>query len=79
MKCFNYHKKFNRTCEKTSCRYWISSSECNNCCIVGSSRKENFTLQDVGKIFNVTRMRICQIEKIAINKLKDKILSSIER
>jgi len=33
---------------------------------------EKFTLQDIGDIFKVTRMRICQIEKIAIKKLKDK-------
>ena len=75
MKCFDYHKKFNKECEKRKCRYWIASSKCNNCCISGASSKENFTLQDVGKIFNVTRMRICQIEKIAIQKLKNKILN----
>ena len=27
------------------------------------------TLQEIGDIFNVTRMRICQIEKKIINKI----------
>ena len=76
MKCFEYHKEFKNQCTKQVCRYWIEAAECNNCGIIGAS-KENFTLQDVGKIFKVTRMRICQIEKIAVKKLKDKILASI--
>jgi len=76
MKCFEYHKEIKNQCTKQSCRYWIESSDCNNCCIIGAN-KENFTLQDVGKIFKVTRMRICQIEKIAVKKLKDKILATI--
>jgi DNA-directed RNA polymerase sigma subunit (sigma70/sigma32) len=40
------------------------------CCINLAGKKENFTLEDVGNIFSVTRMRICQIEKRAIEKLK---------
>ena len=40
------------------------------CCINLCKRKENLTLEDIGKIFEVTRMRICQIEKSAIKKLK---------
>ena len=49
-----------------------------NCCLIASKDNktsestEKFTLQDIGDIFKVTRMRICQIEKIAIKKLKDK-------
>jgi len=76
MKCFEYHKEFKAHCSKESCRYWIESKKCNNCCVIGASQK-NFTLQDVGEIFKVTRMRICQIEKLAIKKLKDKVLSVI--
>ena len=46
-------------------------------CIIASNKSEILTLQDIGSIFNVTRMRICQIEKIAINKIKDKIAKSL--
>jgi DNA-directed RNA polymerase sigma subunit (sigma70/sigma32) len=40
-----------------------------------SFNEDKITLQDIGDIFKVTRMRICQIEKNAIKKLKDKISS----
>ena len=77
MKCFEYNNKCNLNCSKSSCRYWINSKKHNNCCLIaaGSEEKfcgEKFTLQDIGDLFKVTRMRICQIEKIAIKKLKDK-------
>ena len=35
---------------------------------------KNTTLEDIGNIFKVTRMRICQIEKKAIKKIKSIIL-----
>ena len=49
----------------------------SNCGLIASSvecvqENQKFTLQDIGDIFKVTRMRICQIEKIAVSKLKDK-------
>ncbi len=76
MKCFQYNKKLKKSCAKKDCRYWISHSKSNNCVIVASEKEgfnnEKFTLQDIGDMFKVTRMRICQIEKIAISKLKDK-------
>ena len=72
MKCFQYNKKNNATCKVASCRYWINHKESNNCCI-NYEKREKTTLEDVGKIFNVTRMRICQIEKIAISKVKTSI------
>ena len=73
MKCFKYHNQNNIQCKKINCRFWINCDKYNNCCLIGSQKKDNLTLQDVGKIFNVTRMRICQIEKNAIKKLKEKI------
>jgi hypothetical protein len=78
MKCFQYNNQNNKNCSKNNCRYWIDDSKNNNCCLIASSndgvnsQMEKFTLQDIGDIFKVTRMRICQIEKIAIKKLKDK-------
>jgi len=78
MKCFEYNNQTKTNCQKKSCRYWIGKSKYQNCCLVASQsnikniEEEKFTLQDIGDIFKVTRMRICQIEKIAIKKLKDK-------
>jgi len=76
MKCFDHNKECKINCQKNSCRYWISNKKHNNCCLIASQSENNnvdkFTLQDIGDIFKVTRMRICQIEKIAIKKLKDR-------
>ena len=70
MKCFEYHSNNNTECEKINCRYWINCKKHQMCCLNVCKKNENITLEDVGKIFGVTRMRICQIEKIAIKKLK---------
>ena len=72
MKCFNYHKKNKTKCERKKCRYWIENSTSRNCGInFINSNNQKTTLEDIGKIFKVTRMRICQIEKKAIKKVKD--------
>lgn len=67
--CFAAHKESNMLCKKESCRYWHDMKEHNNCTIL-AAREGPFTLQDVGGMFNVTRMRICQIEKAAKQFLK---------
>jgi hypothetical protein len=69
--CFAAHKEAGRMCEKTSCRYWhaMENEKHLNCTIL-AARTGPFTLQQVGDMFNVTRMRICQIEKAAKQFLK---------
>ena len=70
MKCFNSKIKNSIQCNKKKCRYWINHSESNNCCIILSQKEDSMILEKIGKIFGVTRMRICQIEKNALNKIK---------
>lgn len=43
-------------------------SESLNCSIIGAVQGEH-TLQEIGDIFDVTRMRICQIEKTILSDL----------
>tara|TARA_R110001583_G_scaffold101454_3_gene247873 strand:- start:786 stop:1025 length:240 start_codon:yes stop_codon:yes gene_type:complete len=76
-KCFEFCKDTKKNCSKKTCRYWIESNEYNNCCIIGADVSGKITLQNIGEIFKVTRMRICQIEKIAISKLKEKVNSMV--
>ena len=66
--CFNEHKKRSLCCKKESCRLWIDSNENLNCTIIAAEGGEH-TLQEIGDIFGVTRMRICQMEKIILKSL----------
>ena len=72
MKCFETCLKNNKCCKNTSCRYWIDSEKSKNCTVVAASEGP-MTLQEIGDIFNVTRMRICQIEKSILGKLKSSL------
>ena len=71
--CFHEHDKLNVTCEKSSCKYWIDSNDNSslNCVLISASRGKK-TLQEIGDIFGITRMRICQIEKTILKKLSKK-------
>lgn len=73
MKCFNYHKENMTSCLNKKCRYWIEESNNQNCCVNLIEAKKTMTLEEIGNIFKVTRMRICQIEKRAVQKIKDKL------
>jgi len=72
MKCYKFQEQNCTGCKLKACRYWIKDKSSGNCVIVGTKRKE-WTLQDIGNLFNVTRMRICQIEKQVLKKIKKKI------
>ncbi|NBP02925.1 MAG: hypothetical protein EBU90_22995 [Proteobacteria bacterium] len=43
-------------------------------CVIIASQNGPYTLQKIGKIYGLTRMRICQIEKTIIQKIKNSIL-----
>ena len=67
--CFDLHELYNVHCTKKSCKNWIRYSEGKNCVII-TSKNGPKTLQEIGKIYNLTRMRICQIEKNIYQKIK---------
>ena len=72
--CFAEHEKRGLTCEKKSCRLWMTAGEHLNCAaIAASNNDEGMTLQQIGDILGVTRMRICQIEKKVVEKLSSMI------
>ena len=72
MKCYEYQQKKCTGCKVDACRYWVKDKTSGNCIIVGIKKKD-WTLQDVGDLFGVTRMRICQIEKSVLKKIKRKL------
>jgi len=70
--CFSAHKRLDLTCDKTDCRHWINLESHQNCTLI-SAQKGPKTLQEIGDIFGLTRMRVCQIEKAVIRKINQKI------
>ena len=71
--CFKAHEIKNKMCKNQKCRHWHNLNEFNNCILNKINENEPYTFQDIGDLFDITRMRICQIEKHAISKLKTKL------
>lgn len=67
--CFTAHKEMKIPCINKGCKNWMNHSLDFNCSII-SAQNGPKTLQEIGDIFGLTRMRICQIEK----NIKKKIL-----
>lgn len=72
-KCFDIHAKYSVACQKNDCKHSINDVNNQNCVII-AAQKGPHTLQNIGKIYGLTRMRICQIEKNIIEKLKNYIV-----
>ena len=69
--CFKEHQDHDVECVKQECKYWIDSDSCLNCTMIMAAKGPS-TLQEIGELFGVTRMRICQIEKSVIAKMRSK-------
>ena len=67
--CDVAHRELKLSCKKSSCKYWIKCKTKNNCVLI-ATKDGSRTLQEIGDLFGLTRMRICQIEKSALGKLK---------
>ena len=74
--CFTTLNKRNDSlvCENRKCEFNCSRHK-KSCAVVTLLNEESgrLTLQDVGDMFDLSRMRICQIEKSIINKIKEKV------
>ena len=66
--CYEKNMRTQSECSRRECRYWISHSGASNCTIVAAS-KGPMTLQQIGEIIGVTRMRVCQLEKKILHDL----------
>jgi len=69
MKCFEVHEQHCIKCTRSECRQWIDNEKSMNCTLIAAKRGP-MTLQEIGNIFGVTRMRICQLEKRIIKKVE---------
>lgn len=73
--CFSARMRYNSPCDKTSCKYWINSEEDKNCSIIAADTHAGMTLEQIGQIFGLTRMRVCQIEKNIYNKIRPQLFT----
>lgn len=67
--CYEQVEKHNVPCQRKSCKNWIDFNRGHNCVKV-SAKDGPLTLNEIGKIYGLTRMRICQIEKGIYQKIR---------
>ncbi len=72
MKCFEAQEIFQVRCEKNTCRHWLENKSSYNCVLIAAKDGPR-TLQQIGDMFKITRMRVCQIEKKILKKLEGNI------
>lgn len=67
--CFATHAKYSVDCKRKSCQHWIDHNVGHNCVMI-TAQNGPHTLQTIGQIYDLTRMRICQIEKNIFEKIR---------
>lgn len=70
--CLREIKNSNSQCNNTNCRHFVNNSRDLNCSIYAAEDGPK-TLQEIGDYFDLSRMRICQIEKNILEKLRSKL------
>lgn len=68
--CFEKNSRKGTQCAQRGCRYWISHPGEMNCTLIAASRGP-MTLQQIGEIMGVTRMRVCQLEKRILDTVRE--------
>lgn len=67
--CFAEQAKHNTDCQRQRCKHWIENPGSHNCVIIAANEGSH-TLQKIGQMYGLTRMRICQIEKSLFEKIR---------
>ena len=67
--CFAVTAKAGVDCQRQKCPHWIPHPEGHNCVHIAAADGPH-TLQKIGQIYGLTRMRICQIEKSIFEKIR---------
>ena len=68
--CFEAHSSKKKSCKIEKCRYWHDIEASYNCILNKVNEENDLTLQEIGDLFSITRMRVCQIEKQTLKKIK---------
>ena len=65
--------KKNKTCETSSCRYWVDYKKELNCSLISAHFAGPMTLREVSERLGISLVRVSQLEKQAIKKLFKRI------
>jgi hypothetical protein len=68
-KCYNKVSDSHKPCGESSCRHFLKSEMDLNCSIIAADSGPK-TLQEIGDYYGISRMRVCQIEKTILKKLR---------
>ena len=60
-------------CEKKECRMWINYAEDQNCTLIAVKKEGPMTLNEISKRIDLSIVRISQIEKETLRKIKKRI------
>ena len=70
--CFERNRRTSNQCRRRDCRHWIAHSGGLNCTLIAAASGP-MTLQPIGEIIGVTRMRVCQLEKKILDEIKSDV------
>jgi hypothetical protein len=77
-KCYKIVQDLAKSCDECECRHFLKSEKDLNCSIIAANNGPK-TLQEIGNYYGISRMRVCQIEKAILKKLRkdSKSISSV--
>jgi len=67
--CYQLVDDTNIPCSEIGCRHWLNAEVELNCSIIAAQTGPK-TLQQIGDYYGISRMRVCQIEKSILKKLR---------
>lgn len=67
--CISIIKESRAPCKKTTCRYHLQGEKGLGCALI-AAEEGPLTLQEIGDFYGISRMRVCQIEKAILKKLR---------
>ena len=73
--CWETNEANETPCRNKECRLWVQCKAKQNCTIIAAQDGPK-TLQEIGNLHGLTRMRICQVEKVALRKIRELVFGT---
>ena len=78
--CVESCKRHGVSCPNSECKHWMHYEEDLNCALVAVDKHERgLTLREIGERLGISFVRVCQIEKGAVKKLKKRLQKLVLR